>query len=154
SGRGRVTGGAPDNPGGCDVAGHWLHGQRWRLPRANTADWNGGQVVGVGNSGLSELRRRSGLAAALVSLSVVLAACNSATIGSDSRNDVDVLGKIRSLDLQPRYPRQIESEQSPAARNARAAIYAGTTPPVVEQVAAAPRPSPSQSQPVGTGFER
>ena len=93
------------------------------------------------------------------SLSIALAACNSATISSDNRNDVDVLGKVRSLDLSPRYPKHVESEQSPAARNARAAIYSGTSSPVAEpvrtsssgaeQVAAASY----QTQPVGNGFE-
>src|SRR3954466_3166423 len=108
----------------------------------------GGRVTGVGNFGPCGLRRRSVLATALVLLSIGLVACNSATISSsDNRNDVDVMGKVRSLDLQPRYPRQVGPEQSPAARNARAAVYAGTSPPVAEQVAAAP--SQNENQTVG-----
>jgi general secretion pathway protein D len=115
-------------------------------------------VVGVGIFGPGWLRGRV-LAATMVVLSVALAACNSATVGSDSRNDDDVLGKIGQLDLSPRYPKQVLPEQSPAARRARAEIYSGTddarearaeatptTPLPIEQVAA-------QSQAVGNGFE-
>jgi len=81
---------------------------------------------------------------------MVLAACNSATISGDGSNDVDAIGKIRSLDLQPRYPRQVGPEQSPAARRARAEIYNGTEGPVAEPAATV---QPSPQQPVGNGFE-
>ena len=115
-------------------------------------------MVGSSNFGPGRPRDRV-LAATLVVLSVVLSACNSATVGSDSRNDDDVLGKIGQLDLSPRYPKQVLPEQSPAARRARAEIYSGTddardaraeatpaTPLPIQQVAA-------QSQAVGNGFE-
>jgi general secretion pathway protein D len=122
------------------------------------ADRVGGRVVGFSNFGPGRPRGRV-LAATLVVLSVVLSACNSATVGSDSRNDDDVLGKIGQLDLSPRYPKQVLPEQSPAARRARAEIYSGiddardaraeatpATPLPIQQVAA-------QSQAVGNGFE-
>lgn len=99
--------------------------------------------------------------AALAVVSMALAGCNSATIGSDGRGD-DVLDKVGRLDLSPRYPKQVLPEQSPAARRARAEIYGGNddardarearaeAPPAtslpVQQVAV-------QSQPVGNGFE-
>jgi len=116
-------------------------------------------VVGVSNFGPGRLRGR-GLAATLAVVSMALAACNSATIGSDAgRNDDDVLGKIGQLDLSPRYPKQVLPEQSPQARRARAEIYSGTddarearaevtptAPLPIQQVAA-------QSQQVGNGFE-
>ncbi|HTO62816.1 MAG TPA: type II secretion system secretin GspD [Bradyrhizobium sp.] len=119
----------------------------------------GGRVVGVSNFSPGWLRSR-GLAVTLVGLSMALAACNSATISSDSsRNDDDVIGKIGQLDLSPRYPRQVLPEQSPQARRARAEIYSGTddarearaevtptAPLPIQQVAA-------QSQAVGNGFE-
>jgi len=124
-----------------------------------SADWVGGRVVGVDDFGPGRLRGR-GLAATLVVLSMALAACNSATIGSDSsRNDDDVIGKIGQLDLSPRYPKQVLPEQSPQARRARAEIYGGAddarearaevtqaAPLPIQQVAA-------QSQQVGNGFE-
>jgi general secretion pathway protein D len=115
-------------------------------------------VVGVGIFGPGWLRGRV-LAATLVVLSVALAACNSATVGSDSRNDDDVLGKIGQLDLSPRYPKQVLPEQSPAARRARAEIYGGTDDARdarAEDTSAAPLPIQqvaAQSQPVGNGFE-
>ncbi|MGJ4886758.1 type II secretion system secretin GspD [Bradyrhizobium sp. HKCCYLRH3099] len=93
-------------------------------------------------------------------LSLVLAGCNPATLGSDNRDDV--MDKVGRLDLSPRYPRQVMPEQSPAARRARAEIYGGnddirgardaraeapaTNAIPVEQVAA-------HSQAVGNGFE-
>jgi general secretion pathway protein D len=89
----------------------------------------------------------------------VLAACNSATVGSYSRDDADVLGTVRSLDLSPRYPQQIRGDVSPAARRARAAIYGGDGPRA-EEPAAAPSStqlvaatSSSIPQQVGNGFE-
>ncbi|MGJ5208527.1 type II secretion system secretin GspD [Bradyrhizobium sp. HKCCYLR20261] len=93
-------------------------------------------------------------------LSLALAGCNPATLGSDNRDDV--MDKVGRLDLSPRYPRQVMPEQSPAARRARAEIYGGnddirgardaraeapaTNAIPVEQVAA-------HSQAVGNGFE-
>jgi general secretion pathway protein D len=108
------------------------------------------RVVGVGNPGLSWPRPRHVLAAALVVSSFTLAACNSVTTSADDRGDVDVLDKVRSLDLTPRYPRQVGSEQPQAARNAQAAIYAGTVSPAAEDLTAAPAQNP---QAVGNGFQ-
>jgi general secretion pathway protein D len=113
-------------------------------------------VVGVSNFGPGWLRRRV-LAATLVVLSIALAACNSATVGGESRNDDDVLGKIGQLDLSPRYPKQVLPEQSPAARRARAEIYHGSDDRVSEEPPKAP-PSiqltaNASSTPVGNGFE-
>jgi general secretion pathway protein D len=120
----------------------------------------GGRVVGVGIFGPGWLRGRV-LAATLVVLSVALAACNSATVGSDSRNDDDVLGKIGQLDLSPRYPKQVLPEQSPAARRARAEIYSGTDDASAREARAEASPEAplpiqqvaAQSQAVGNGFE-
>ena len=91
---------------------------------------------------------------------MALASCNSATFSTDNRNDVDVLDKVRSLDLLPRYPNQVGTEQ-PAAKTARAAIYQGSSAPVTEETANASAPTGSveiaeaaaQTRPVGNGFE-
>ena len=106
-----------------------------------------GRVVGVGNFGPG---RRHVLAAVLVVSSFALAACNSLTTSADDRGDVDVLDRVRSLDLTPRYPTQLGSEQPQAARNAQAAIYTGTVSPAAEDSAAAPAQNP---QAVGNGFQ-
>jgi general secretion pathway protein D len=84
----------------------------------------------------------------LALLSIALASCNAATFSTDDRNDVDVLDKVRSLDLLPRYPKQVGSEQPPA-KTAHAAVYSGTGTPTAEEIAEAP----SQARSVGNGFE-
>ena len=63
----------------------------------------------------------------LALISIALASCSAATFSTAERNDVDVLGKVRSLDLQPRYPRQVGPELSPRAKAARAMVYGGTS---------------------------
>jgi general secretion pathway protein D len=92
---------------------------------------------------------------------MLLAACNSATVGVDSRGD-DVLGKVGQLDLSPRYPKQVLPEQSPAARRARAEIYTGADDAGSARDARAEAPAATQlpihqvavqSQQVGDGFE-
>jgi len=94
----------------------------------------------------------------LAFLSIALASCSAATFGTAERNDA-VIDKVRSLDLQPRYPKQVEPELSPRAKAARAMIYTGTsnstsasssTSTPVAEVRAEPA---AQVQSVGDGFE-
>ncbi len=94
-------------------------------------------------------------------MSIALAGCNPATLGSDSRGD-DVLDRVGRLDLSPRYPRQVMPEQSPAARRARAEIYGGHDDARGARDARAEAPAAgslpiqevaAHSQPVGNGFE-
>ncbi len=94
-------------------------------------------------------------------MSIALAGCNPATLGSDSRGD-DVLDRVGRLDLSPRYPRQVMPEQSPAARRARAEIYGGNDDARGARDARAEAPAAgslpiqevaAHSQPVGNGFE-
>jgi general secretion pathway protein D len=82
-------------------------------------------------------------------LSIALASCNSATFSTDDHNDVDVLDKVRSLDLLPRYPKQVGTEEPAPGKRARTAVYSGTSTPAAEEIAEAP----SQTQPVGNGFD-
>ncbi|MFN4926582.1 type II secretion system secretin GspD [Bradyrhizobium sp.] len=102
--------------------------------------------------------RRCRALAALVIVSMVLAGCNPATLGSDSRGD-DVMDKVGRLDLSPRYPRQVMPEQSPAARRARAEIYGGNDDPrdARAELPAAPslpvQEAAAHSQAIGNGFE-
>jgi general secretion pathway protein D len=107
------------------------------------------ELVDVGSSGAGGARRCSMRVAMLAFLSIALASCSAATFNTGDRNDVDVLDKVRSLDLQPRYPRQVGAEQPPSAGAARATIYSGSgTPGVGENLE-----TPSQSPSVGNGFE-
>jgi general secretion pathway protein D len=107
------------------------------------------ELVGVGNSSACVARRRCARVAMFAFLSIALASCSAATVKTSDRNDVDVLDKVRSLDLLPRYPKQVGSEQPASVNSAHAAIYGGTVTPVVDEGAAAS----SQSQTVGNGFE-
>jgi general secretion pathway protein D len=93
---------------------------------------------------------------------MTLASCNSATFNSDDRNDVDVLDKVRSLDLLPRYPNQVRTEQPPA-KTAHAAIYEGSSTPATDEFAVGSARSVDgsvqtadasvQVNPIGNGFE-
>ncbi|MDU1803797.1 MAG: type II secretion system secretin GspD [Bradyrhizobium sp.] len=116
----------------------------------------GGRVLAISDEGPGWRRCRA--LAALVIVSMVLAGCNPATLGSDSRGD-DVMDKVGRLDLSPRYPRQVMPEQSPAARRARAEIYGGNDDPrdARAELPAAPslpvQEAAAHSQAIGNGFE-
>src|SRR5260370_15621644 len=58
--------------------------------------------------------------------SLLLTSCNSATIGNSNTADIDVLDKVRSLDILPRQPQQVNASQSNAGQRSRAAVYEGT----------------------------
>src|SRR6195256_970444 len=84
---------------------------------------------------------------AFILLSVVLlASCNSATVGSVNGSDIDVIDKVRSLDTLPRYPQQTNAAEGNAGQRARPVMFEGTE---VSDVAEA-RPQPVAS---GNGFE-
>ena len=91
-------------------------------------------------------------------LSMMLASCNPATLGNnsgttDNHSDVDVLDTVRSLDLLPRSPNQVGTEQ-PSVRTAHAAIYPAAGTPVTEEIGdAATQTASIQTKPVGNGFE-
>jgi len=102
------------------VAHKWLRGYRWA---------------------------RVGAAGVLFALAcATLAACNLTSMGEGGGNDPpDALDRIRSADLQPRFPQQPAA--TPCARNGqRPSTYYGTA----DQPAA---PAQSTSTPSGDGFE-
>jgi general secretion pathway protein D len=107
------------------------------------------ELENVGNFGPCGSRRRSVRAAVLAFLSIALASCNSATLSTDDRSDVDVLDKVRSLDLLPRYPKQVGTEEPASGKRARTAVYNGVATPVSEEIAEAPY----QTQSIGNGFD-
>ncbi len=103
------------------------------------------QLVYVGSSGRYRPRGRV-RAAVLAFFSIALTSCNSATFSTDDRNDVDVIDKVRSLDLLPRYPKQVGNEQQSSGKPAQAKVYNGV------QVTEVGERSP-QTQATGDGFE-
>ena len=111
-----------------------------------------------------EARDRGRRAAMVALLSLALGSCSAATFSTAERNDVDVLGKVRSLDLQPRSPRQVGPELSPRAKAARAMVYTGTSADIGTSTSASNSggDTPAQeiraepvayTQSVGDGFE-
>ncbi len=104
------------------------------------------EMVGVGNRGLSPSVGRSIGAACLLLSVLALTSCNSATVGSNSDFDIDVLDKVRSLDTLPRYPQQTGATATNAGPKAQSAVFQGTK---VTDIAEN-RPQPVAS---GNGFE-
>ncbi|WP_079544690.1 type II secretion system secretin GspD [Bradyrhizobium lablabi] len=85
--------------------------------------------------------------AVIMLLSVsLLTSCNSATLGTSDTADIDVLDKVRSLDILPRQPQQVNAQQPYTGSRGRAAVYEGTE---VTDIAEA-RPQPTAS---GNGFD-
>src|SRR3982074_3944921 len=101
-------------------------------------------MVRVGNPGRSPTVGRS-IGAAFLLLSVgLLASCNSATMSSGDSPDIDVLDKVRSLDILPRQPQQVNAAEANADQRSRPGIYEGTEGSGVSQE------RPPQSAPTGT----
>jgi general secretion pathway protein D len=63
--------------------------------------------------------------AALCALSL-LASCNSATVGTTAPADIDVLDKVRSLDIMPRQGQAVNATQVGTSGRSQAAVYEGT----------------------------
>jgi general secretion pathway protein D len=103
-------------------------------------------MVRVGN--LSRYPTVIGNVCAVITLSsaLLLTSCNSATIGSSDTADIDVLDKVRSLDILPHQPQQVNAAQPNAGQQSRPAVYDGTE---VTDIAEA-RPQPVAS---GNGFD-
>src|SRR6266404_7109415 len=90
--------------------------------------------------------RRSVWAVIMLLSAALLTSCNSATIATGD-NEIDVLDKVRSLDILPRQPQQVNALQPNAGRRGRAAVYEGTE---VTDIAEETRPQPIAS---GNGFD-
>jgi general secretion pathway protein D len=89
------------------------------------------------------------IGAALIATSVLLlASCNSATVnsGGTGPGDLDVMDKVRSLDILPRYPTQAGSSTTSSGPRAQPVVFQGTE---ITDVAE-PRPQPAAS---GNGFD-
>jgi general secretion pathway protein D len=89
------------------------------------------------------------IGAALMATSVLLlASCNSATVntGGTGPGDLDVMDKVRSLDILPRYPTQAGSSTNSSGPRAQPVVFQGTE---ITDIAE-PRPQPAAS---GNGFD-
>jgi general secretion pathway protein D len=108
-------------------------------------------MVRVGMLGRYRLIGRSLCAAFILSSMGLLVSCNSATMGTTSTNgaEIDVLDKVRSLDLTPRQPEAVNAATTASSGQggaSRAAMYEGTEVTAVSDE----RPQPSSS---GNGFD-
>ena len=79
---------------------------------------------------------------------LLLASCNSATMNSSGgqSQDFDVLDKVRSIDILPRYPTQAGTSTTSAGPRAQPVIFQGAE--VTDIAAAHPQPAAS-----GNGFD-
>jgi general secretion pathway protein D len=108
-------------------------------------------MVRVGMLGRYRVIGRSVCAAFILSSMGLLVSCNSATMGTTSTNgaEIDVLDKVRSLDLTPRQPEAVSAATTASSGQggaSRAAMYEGTEVTAVSD----DRPQPSSS---GNGFD-
>jgi general secretion pathway protein D len=87
-------------------------------------------------------------AALMVTSVLLLASCNSATVntGGTGPGDLDVMDKVRSLDILPRYPTQAGSSTTSSGARAQPVVFQGTE---ITDIAE-PRPQPQAS---GNGFD-
>jgi len=77
----------------------------------------------------------------------LLASCNSATVGSTTDNSqIDVLDKVRSLDILPRQPQPVDTASTNPGQRSRPVMFEGTEVTAVSDE----RPQPAAS---GHGFD-
>jgi general secretion pathway protein D len=86
----------------------------------------------VGNQGRSQTAARGlGVVALVLCVAGLLTSCNMATVGTtaspdiNAPADVDVLDKVRSLDIMPRQPQGANSAQANTGERGRAAVFEG-----------------------------
>src|SRR6202012_2530751 len=79
---------------------------------------------------------------------LLLAACNSATVnsGGTGPGDLDVMDKVRSLDILPRYPTQAGALTTSSGPRAQPAVFQGSEMTDIAE----PRPQPAAN---GNGFD-
>jgi general secretion pathway protein D len=103
-------------------------------------------MVRVGE--LGRYRTIGGCAGAALMLlcASLLVSCNSATVGTADSNDIDVLEKVRSLDILPRQPQQVSTVTTTTGQRGRPVLFEGTDVAGVSE----DRPQPVSS---GGGFD-
>src|SRR5260370_495552 len=84
-------------------------------------------MASVGNQGRSRTAARNAFAIAMALCTAnLLMSCNSATVGTTAPADIDVLDKVRSLDILPRQTQPVGAVQSNTGERGRAAVFEGT----------------------------
>jgi len=85
-------------------------------------------MVRIGNQVRSRTAVRSAFAIAMaLSAANLLTSCNTATLGTTTAPaDIDVLDKVRSLDILPRQAQSVNAASSNAGERGRAAEFQGT----------------------------
>src|ERR1700742_2467209 len=106
-------------------------------------------MVSVGKRGSSVAVGRSIGAALMLPAVLALASCNPATMSSSGNQDIDVLDKVRSLDIAPRYPTQTGSTTTSTGQRVQPVVYQGTE--VTDN--ADTRPQTASSGSGGSGFD-
>jgi general secretion pathway protein D len=84
-------------------------------------------MVRVSDQGRSRSAARN-ICAIAIALCIVnlLTSCNSATVGTTAPADIDVLDKVRSLDILPREAQMVSTTQTNVGQRGRAAVFEGT----------------------------
>jgi general secretion pathway protein D len=104
-------------------------------------------MVRVGNPGRYPTAGRNVCAVFILLSMGLLASCNSATVGSATdTSQIDVLDKVRSLDILPRQPQPVEAATTSSGQRTRPAMFEGTDVTAVSDE----RPQPAAS---GHGFD-
>ena len=107
-------------------------------------------MVRVGKSGRYRMIGRSACAVFILLSMGLLISCNSATVGSSNDgSQLDIMDKVRSLDLLPRQPELANAGAATAGQNrasGRPLLYEGTDVTAVSDE----RPQPASS---GNGFD-
>jgi general secretion pathway protein D len=115
-------------------------------PQARTQIKNGEEMVRVGRPRRFVTIERSLGAILMLWSAGLLGSCNSTTVGTADSNDIDVLDKVRSLDILPRQPQQANTVTTATSPHSHAAVFEGSEVTSVSEV----RPQPVAS---GSGFD-
>jgi general secretion pathway protein D len=104
-------------------------------------------MVRVGKLGRYPTIGRSVCAAFILLSMGLLVSCNSATVSSTTDgSQIDVLDKVRSLDILPRQPQPIDAATTSSGQRSRPVMFEGTEVTAVSDE----RPQPTAS---GSGFD-
>jgi general secretion pathway protein D len=90
-------------------------------------------------------------AVVLVGVTMMLAACNVVTTSTEESGQIDIVDKVRSIDLLPRYPKQVGTEVQPTGRKARAAVYTGNDDAALNETGTSSANARAQNS--GDGYE-
>jgi general secretion pathway protein D len=116
------------------------------ITRDDPESWNGGNMVRVGNPSRYQAIGRGVSTVVTLLCAVLLTSCYSATVATNDKTDIDVLDKVRSLDIFPRNPRQVSAFEPSGGQRLSPIVYNGT------EVTDIPEARP-QSTASGSGFD-